>query len=436
MNKLKSFSDDCYNCVNYLGLMERINFFQKTSQRIMEKKPLDDLLNEILESSKELIPSEASTLFLYDRESKSLYFHIATGESGKKIESEFLQFGHGIAGWVAEHRESLKIDDCYSDERFDKSYDERTGFRTKNMMCVPMMIKDDLVGVLQLINKIGGGSYTTQDVEFFNALSSECAVAVENARLVDVEVKNEQIKYELATAHNIQKKLLPAKLPEFNDIDISIMQIPAKEVGGDYYNVMKINDSLTLFFICDVSGKSVPAALIAATIYSFAETYLIVNKTEFSLSDFVIALNKFLIISTTPDRFATAWFGLYNHTESTLESINAGHTPTYHFDADSNRLDELKEGGLFLGCFEMPYKSEKVHIQANDLIFFFTDGISEAMNENEDEFGEERIKSLIAQNPDCSSDNLIKIILDEITKFRNKAPQSDDITCGVIKKII
>jgi sigma-B regulation protein RsbU (phosphoserine phosphatase) len=415
--------------------MERINFFQKTSQRIMEKKPLDDLLNDILESSKKLIPSEASTLFLFDRESNSLYFHIATGSSGKKIESEFLQMGRGIAGWVAENRQGVKIDNCYEDKRFDRSYDDKTGFLTKNMMCVPMMIKDDLIGVLQLINRIDKEFYTSQDVEFFNALASECAVAIENARLVDVEVKNEQIKYELATAHNIQKKLLPSRLPEFDDIDIAVDLIPAKEVGGDYYNIFKVNDDLTLFFVCDVSGKSVPAALIAATIYSFAETYFIINKEKFSLVDFVTSLNKFLILSTTPDRFATAWFGLYDHRQNCIESINAGHTVTYHYNSISGKITEMKVGGLFLGCFEMPYTSETVNLQANDLIFFFTDGISEAMNENEEEFGEENIIKLILQNCSLQPKELIKCFLDEIAKFRNKTPQSDDITLGIIKKI-
>lgn len=436
MNILKSFNDDCYNCVNYLELIERINFFQKTSQRIMKKKTLDDLLNEILESSKELIPSESSTLFLYDRESKSLYFHIATGESGKKIEYMFLKIGHGIVGWVAEHRESLKIEDCYFDERFDKSYDEKTGFKTKNMMCVPMMIKDDLIGVLQFINKVGRSNYTTQDVEFFNALSSECAVSIENARIVDVEVKNEQIKYELATAHNIQKKLLPEALPKFNDIYISIIQIPAKEVGDDYYNVIKINESQALFFNCDVSGKSLPAALIAATIYSFAETYFIVNKSEFSLIDFVVSLNKFLIISTTPERFVTAWFGLYDHSKNILESLNAGYTVTYHFNSDAGILHGLEKGGLFLVSFEMPYVSEKINLGKDDIIFFYTDGISEAINENEDEFGEERIRNLIVRDKDFTPEEMIKNVSDEILKFRNKTPQSDDIACGVIKKMV
>ena len=435
MDTLKSFSDDCYNCTNYLGLMERINFFQKTSQRIMEKKPLDDLLSEILEASKKLIPSEASTLFLFDRESDSLYFHIATGKSGKKIESEFLQMGRGIAGWVAQNRLGVKIDNCYDDERFDKSYDEKTGFKTKNMMCVPMMIKDDLVGVLQLINRIERDVYTFQDVEFFNALSSECAVAIENARLVDVEVKNEQIKYELATAQNIQKKLLPSKLPEFDDIDIAVDLIPAMEVGGDYYNIFKVTNDLTLFFVCDVSGKSIPAALIAATIYSFAETYFIVNKDKFSLVDFVASLNKFLILSTTPDRFATAWFGLYDHKQRTVESVNAGHTVTYYYSAEANKINEMKAGGLFLGSFEMPYNSETINLQNNDFVFFFTDGISEAMNENEDEFGEERIKKLMIENSSLSPEKFINLVLEDIAKFRNKAPQSDDITCGVIKRI-
>lgn len=132
----------------------------------------------------------------------------------------------------------LKIDDCYKDKRFNKDFDKTTGFKTRNMICAPMIRKKDLIGVIQVINKKEDRLFDQQDVDLFTVLASECALAIENARLAEVEIKTEQLNYELKIAHQIQQKLLPSKLPDFTDFDVSAELIPAKEVGGDYYNVI------------------------------------------------------------------------------------------------------------------------------------------------------------------------------------------------------
>ena len=264
---------------------------------------------------------------------------------------------------------------------------------------------------------------------FLKALASQCAIAIENARLVEIEIKNEQLKYELETARNIQQNILPSNLPEYEDIDINVELIPAKEVGGDYYNVLKINKTNTLIFIADVTGKSISAALIVSTIYSFIQTYLIINSNNFNLINFVDSLNRFLINATTADKFATAWFGLYDHENKTIESISAGHNPTYLISNDS--VTELTEGGLFLGSLKLPYNSQKIQLNKDDKIVFYTDGITEAMNEKDEEYGDETFKELISCNKEKTSQDVLKEIIHDVNNFKGKAEQSDDITCGV-----
>lgn len=267
----------------------------------------------------------------------------------------------------------------------------------------------------------------------FNLLASECALAIENARLTEVEIKTEQLNYELKIAHQIQQKLLPSELPSFDNIDMSAKLIPAKEVGGDYYNVIKINDNQTLFFVADVSGKSVSAALIVSTIYSFIQTYLIISKEKFDLKDFVQSLNRFLITSTTQDKFATAWFGLFIHPEKKIISINAGHNPTYFFDSSISELIELNKGGLLLGSIDFTYDSETINLKSDDLIIFYTDGIPEAMNKSNIEYGEDRFKKLIVKYAGLPPDKLLDKIISSVSKFRGSAEQSDDVTLGIIK---
>ncbi len=423
---------ECSGCTNYSNMMKRLFFFQKISQNILSKQPLNKLLDEIIKSSKSLLNAEACSLLLNDGKEKSLYFHTISGSKKEELANLKIKYGQGIAGWVAKHKKVLKIDDCYSDPRFNKQFDIQTGFKTRNMLCAPMIRNKDLIGVIQIINKKGGSSFDQSDIDLFTALCSECALAIENARLVSLEVKNEQLNYELGVARDIQQKLLPSRLPSFRDIDIAVKLIPAKEIGGDYFNIVKISDNESLFFVADVSGKSISAALIVSTLYSFLQTYLIINKENFNLKNFVESLNRFVISSTTQDKFVTAWFGLYNHSQKELQSISAGHNPTYLLRQNGKGLIELLRGGLLLGSIDFPYDCEVIKILNGDLIIFYTDGITEAMNLESEEFGEERFINLIGKN-NKTANGMLETILREVKLFTKNAEQSDDMTCGIIK---
>lgn len=413
-------------------LLKEMKYLNKITQSISEIKPLDILLSEIMESCKILMNAEASSLLIYNEEENILFFEVATGEKGSEVKKITSKMGEGIAGWVAEKRESLLIDDCYKDPRFNPEYDKMTNFITRSMICVPMIHKEKLVGVIQVLNKKNEELFTERDLIIFKILASQCAVAIVNASLIKVQIQQEALNRELKTASDIQQNLLPEKLPEFNDLDVAAVVIPAKEVGGDYYNVIKISEFKTLFFIADVTGKSISAALIVSTIYSTVITYLDQNKNSFDLKDFVNCLNRILIESTTDDKFVTAWFGLYDHTDKSLESINAGHNATFIIGENEN-ITELLIGGIFLGLLEFKFESQKTILNVNDIVFYFTDGINEAMNKDLNMYGDKRLISALKENYTKDSGELIDNILKDLYAFVNGAEQSDDITCVVIK---
>lgn len=418
---------------DYLYLLKRIKFFQNIVQDLTEKKPLQKLLDQIIASSKKLLDAEAASLLLFNKMEGYLYFHTLAGGTESSLKSKRIILGEGIAGWVAEKKKSIIINDCYSDDRFNKDFDIATGFKTRNMICVPMIQKEDFVGVIQVINKKSDGDFSKEDLELFEALAAQCAVAIENARLIEVEIKSEQAKQEMETAWKIQSHFLPQRLPRINNIEMAIRLKPAKEIGGDYFNVIKINEENTLFFIADVSGKSVPAALIVSTIYSFLQIYFIVQKDNFDAIEMAQSFNRFLINSTTSDKFATAWFGIFNSQTKTMTSINAGHNPPYLLKNNTAILNKLTAGGLMLGSLDIPFSSESIQLEKDDLIIFYTDGIPEAMNLVEEEFGEERFENLILSHRHLGPNDLSKTIFDEIKKYRADAEQSDDITLGIIK---
>ena len=415
-------------------IIQEMNYLHEISQRISEMKSLDQLLNEIIESCKEVLKAEASSLLIYDEKLNELYFEIATGEKGEQVIKKSFKMGEGIAGWVAEHREPLLIEDCYEDPRFNKEFDIRSNFRTKSMICVPMIRKEKLIGVIQVINKKGDKIFSERDLNIFSILASQCAISIENARLTEIQIQQKSIERELKTARAIQQNLLPSKLPEFKDLDVYFTLIPAKQVGGDYYNVYKITDDLTLFFICDVSGKSISAALIVSTICSCIMTYLNllkISKEKFDLTELVKSLNRVLIESTTEEKFATCWFGLYRHSDKKFISINAGHNVTFLFRG--KEIIELKEGGLFLGSIDMDFKSEEIQLRKNDQILCYTDGVPEATNIDFNFFGDDELLVSASKNLAKGPENIVNTILSDLRNFVNGAEQSDDITCGIIK---
>lgn len=416
------------------AMIQEMNYLQQISQRISEMKSLDVLLFDIMQSCKELMNAEASSLLMYDEKEDLLHFEVVTGEKDDVIKKITCKMGEGIAGWVGLNRKPLLIEDCYEDPRFNKEVDKKTNFRTKSMICAPMLRKDKLIGVIQVINKKNDQVFRERDLNIFTILASQCAISIENAKLTEIQIQQKALERELKTARAIQQNLLPATLPDFKDIDVAFSLVPAKQVGGDYYNVYTINDDLTLFFICDVSGKSISAALIVSTICSSILTYLKMARIiggKFELVELVKSLNRVLIESTTDEKFATCWFGLYEHSTKKLKSINAGHNTIYLFR--EKEVIELKLGGLFLGSIDMDFTTEEISLIKNDVILCYTDGVPEAMNKEGCFYEDERLINTGKANSQNDSAAFLKNVLEDLRDFVKDAEQSDDITCGVIK---
>lgn len=416
------------------SMVKELNYLHHVSQRISQKKEIEVLLHEIMESCKEVTNSEASSLLIYDEKENNLYFEVALGDKGHEVKKIVCNMGEGIAGWVAENRKPLLVADCYNDPRFNPDYDRQTGFRTRSMICVPMLMEEKLIGVIQVINKKGEKSFTERDLNLFQILASQCGISIENARLTDIQIRQKAFERELETARMIQENLLPQKLPSVTGLDIAFRLKSAKEIGGDYYNVYKLDDTRTLFFICDVSGKSVSAALIVSTVCSCMMTYLKMKPEHPELEQIVTALNRVLIESTTEEKFATAWFGLYDSSDRTIVSINSGHNSTFVF-RNGKVCKDLNAGGVFLGLADLPYTSESFQLQEGDTIICFTDGISEAFSSSGELYGDERLCDTVGRLIGLPAEELLNGIFDDVRKFADGADQSDDMTCGVIKVV-
>lgn len=392
---------------------------------------LESLLKYIMEKSQLVMEAEAASLMLVIEEDNELEFKVVLGPKAQEVKPFRLPIGKGISGWVAESGKAVLITDAYSDPRFDPSFDKRSGFITRSMLCVPMIHKTKVVGVMMLINKMDGDPFNENDQILFTVFASQAALSIENARLLHAAIEKERLDKELQVAAEIQNLLIPQTLPESSFLEIAAEYIPCKEVGGDFYDVIKLDENRFIFVIADVSGKGIPGAMVVSNMQATLRAFL-----EYSndLVPVVTKLNETTIRQTTSDRYITFFIGLYDHTASSFTYINAGHNPPLLISGESN-IQELKTGGIFIGFMPWEYEIETVFFNPGDRLIMYTDGLVEAMNEKEEEFEMTRLKKTIKASAQLSCDQLKEEIFNRVHDHIGPNPLEDDFTLLITKRI-
>jgi sigma-B regulation protein RsbU (phosphoserine phosphatase) len=297
----------------------------------------------------------------------------------------------------------------------------------------PMQVSGESKGWLVLGEKLNGEKFTDDNLQFIVAISNTAVTALENARLVQEEIKKKQLESEMNLALDIQKNLLPKSSPTIKNYDIFGKSIPSRSVGGDYFDHIKIDNNRYLLLIADVSGKGLPAAMIMANLQSSLK---LLAPMDLDLSKIVNSVSKLLFQNTSSDKFVTMFLGILNVSENTLTYTNAGHNPPY-LVRDGEISKTLSEGGLILGLLDtdFEYQVEKINLEKGDLIFAFTDGITENKNSRNEEFGESGLEKFLEENFQKSSENLLNQLIDQLKIFSYGASQYDDITAISIKLV-
>lgn len=243
----------------------------------------------------------------------------------------------------------------------------------------------------------------------------------------------ERKKNELQIARNIQKSFLPKEIPQPKNFDLNALNIPAMEVGGDFYDFIPISKEKMGLVIADVSGKSVPAALFMA----FSRTMLRAKATgNPGVANIITDVNQLITAETESGMFVTLFYGVLNCKERAFTYVNAGHNPPVMFKAKTNNIKILKTNGIAIGALEEALFEEKeIKLETGDIIILYTDGVTESLNDKEEQFGEKRLLELLKENNDLSANKMISKILEEVKKFSGKRTQYDDITLMVLKAI-
>ena len=342
---------------------------------------------------------------------------------------------------------SSGIKDQLSDEEIDRLFEldedlvevddelaEQIPFLAENEIkaVIGLHLQEEKIALVGVGARANEEEYTTSDYNFLRSLGNLAVLSIQKTYLLEERIEKERLEEELDIAKSIQQGLLPDPIPESEKLDIAAKNISSYQVGGDYYDILETPDKNLLFAIGDVTGKGIPAALLMANLQAMLHVLLPIDIT---LSEASGQVNDIIYHNTPSDKFITFFWGIFNPNNYEFRFVNAGHNPPLWLKSDADEPEELEVGGLILGAMSTmsPYDEETITLSSGDLLVFYTDGVTEAMNEDEtEEFGEDRLVECIKSNREKSSQELQDAIIEEVQDFSQNV-QYDDITLIVIK---
>lgn len=407
--------------------MTRLNSLVEASKVLSSTLDLSDLLGRILDVAKSHTYAERGTIFLVDEATNEIWSLIAHGLEKQEIR---LPMGKGIAGHVAKAGEVVLIPDAYSDPRFNPEVDKRTGYRTRTILCVPIRNKaGKVLAALQLLNK-AQGAFTEEDADFLMTLSGHMGLALENAQMHQEILEKERMEKELALARGIQRSLLPDTAPMLEGFDIALLNEPCYAVGGDYYDFLTLGPHTLLAVIADVEGKGVSSALVMSNLQATLRA-LVLNLH--SLDEIAESLNRMILTDTRSQKYLSIFIGLIDVRRKGLHYINCGHVPPVIVRAGQDPIP-LTEGGMVIGLFENArYQRGQTRLQRGDVLILCTDGITEAMDTFQEEYGMERVVRCAQGVAEKSAADIISEVNADVVRFSRHGTHVDDKVMIAIK---
>ena len=390
---------------------------------------LAEVISLIVRKCVKHLEARQCTVTLLEEEDENAPFRTFVRELDTSKGMKPFKLDSQIAGWMIKNKKALVVNDLENDQRFH--LDTKSSRIITSMLCAPLTHKGKLIGSINLFNKKSEGGFTVENKRLLSIIASQSAQVIKNARLLEEEKAYRALKEEMKLAYNIQMELLPSENPVVEGYDIAGRSIPAKAVGGDYYDFIKANSGILVFCIGDVVGKGIPAALLMsntqATLRGQVENVL-------SPSRVLTRSNSLLFRSTDAGKFITLFMATLDPASHRINYCNAGHEYPLLFRNDGS-VEQLQTEGLILAAIEdFDFGERSTTLKPGEILLLYSDGITEAFNPEGDQFGLERLKEVIEGCRDSSSEEILSEVVSSIRKFSNGREQSDDITLIVIRR--
>jgi phosphoserine phosphatase len=400
----------------------------EVSRRLARPFDLQVMLEQIVESGRGVLDADRGSVFLYDAESNELYTVVSTGTEGIRIPAD-----KGIVGECAQTRATVNVRDAYADDRFNQEIDRSTGYRTRCLLTVPLVGHgDELVGVLQLLNK-AGGAFDESDETVAEVLAAQCAVALQRVRMTEQLVEKERLARELSLARDIQMGFLPQSLPTLEGYDFAGLSRPAEETGGDTFDLMSLDASRVAVLLGDATGHGLAPALSVTQVRSMLRIALRLNC---DLDALTAQINEQLCEDLPSNRFVTAFLGILDAAEHRVMYHAAGQAPLMVYRAADDSFEWLKASSIPLGLFTPPVapQAQAIDLGPGDILGLITDGLYEREDHEGEQFGEDRCESIVREHAGQPIAALLEELLNAGMAHGGDSPADDDITLVLVRR--
>ena len=421
-----------------LSTIDKLRMLLDITKTISRSLDLDEVLNLVMDTLDSLIPYDAAGIYLvkcsrplaeWDGEpDETCVFHTQAvrGYDIDDLQELHLKMGEGLIGHVAVTGRPYVSHDVRNNPRYINAR-----ARTSSEMVAPIVSNNEVIGVFDLESD-ELNAYSNDDLEVLSLLASQVAIIIEKVMLHEQLIEKQRLETQLEVARQVQLELLPARDPQLDGFDISAYNFPTEEVSGDYYDWVRIYEDQIGVVIADVSGKGVPAALLMAFLRaSLRAATHIGYAPHISMSK----VNYLLWESIERNQFVTAFYGILDATNRTLAYSNAGHNPALLMDADGTARFE-ERGGVPLGMFrDTRYYEYYETLTPGQLLVLYTDGVTEAMNSAEEEYGRDRLVEAVRQSRQLSAREIIDRLHRDVIDWTEGRGAHDDVTFFIIKAL-
>lgn len=416
---------------------EQIDCILEVSRVLGSTDDATEVIHRVADCLRDILDAERATVFQYQPKTGELVAVAGHGPDGTLMESLGdirVPLGTGIAGTAGQIREIINIPDAYADDRFYRGIDEKTGYRTRSILTIPLVASDvdELVGVAQVLNR-RSGPFGPECERIAAALAAQSAVAMRRALLLEDRLELVKLQQDLDIARRIQAATFPDVFPALPGWEIHGWSMPADATGGDAFDAVDVTEGAMLM-VGDATGHGIGPAISVTQVRSMLRMAVRLNAP---LLDLVKELNHQLWQDTSPMQFVTAFFGRVNAEAGTIETISAGHGPNMVIRA-GGRVEELEADAPPLGVLEdlLLDGVRTITLGPGDMLAIPTDGIFEAMDESGEMYGTDRMLNLLRKGSDQPLPELLEVLRADTELFRNDRPPQDDRTMLAIRRCV
>jgi phosphoserine phosphatase RsbU/P len=408
--------------------VEELAVLNELALEIGSTHELNVIMRRIVHRALHVVGAQQGVITIVDPESPDAAHRTLVRTRADSDGSDALHPPVSVLGWMQIHRSSIALDVRHPDPRFN-GITWPDAVRT--VLAVPLLVRSQLIGMITLYNKTGKDGFSDDDRRLLSIIASQSAQVIENARLLEEEKVHMRVQEELRLARRMQESLLPPAPPALPGYDIAGMSLPAREVGGDYFDYIPLSDGQWALAVGDVVGKGLPAALLMANLQATLRGHL---AAAGAVSECLSRVNDQLHRSTRPETFASLFLGYLDTGAGIVTYASAGHNRPILRRCDGS-IQQLEVGGLVLGLRPgLIYDEGRTEIGVGDTLLIYSDGLTEAMSPEREEFDERRVFEVLGHADRFSAFELQYELLKAVDAHTNGAGAADDVTMIIIHR--